>query len=65
MRRLVFTIGPDGKISADANGFKGEVCIKDTAKALAGLDTKMETQTKKAEYLDKVQIKETIRCGEE
>ena len=58
MKRIVFTIGENGSVKADSSGFHGDVCVRDTAKALAGLDAKLETQTKKAEYVEKVQIKQ-------
>jgi hypothetical protein len=66
MKRILFTIKPDGSVSADSSGFKGDICIKDTAKALQGLDAKMESQVKKAEYNTVgTTVHENIHCGSE
>jgi hypothetical protein len=36
-QKLVITISPEGKISADAEGFSGDMCINELEKLLVGL----------------------------
>lgn len=49
MKRIVFLI-KDGKIKSDAQGFKGNICVKETEKILAGLNAKCESRQLKPEY---------------
>ena len=50
-RRIVFLI-KDGKITSDAQGFKGQTCLKETEKILAGLNAKCESRRLKPEWND-------------
>lgn len=36
-QRITIQIGPDGKLTADAEGFSGDACIKELDKLLEGL----------------------------
>ena len=48
-KRIVFLI-KDGKIKSDAQGFKSNICVKETEKILAGLNAKCESRSLKPEY---------------
>lgn len=51
VRQIVFKVDLEtGKLSVDAQGFKGKACLKETDKLLAGLTAKQERQVKKGEY---------------
>lgn len=36
-RRITIEIGPEGDITADADGFAGDACLQDLERLLAGL----------------------------
>ncbi|MBK8259428.1 MAG: DUF2997 domain-containing protein [Polyangiaceae bacterium] len=46
-QRIVIDINPEGRISADADGFTGDMCIKDLEKLLDGLAPGERTTTRK------------------
>lgn len=48
-KRIIFII-KDGKIKSDAQGFKGNICVKETEKILAGLNAKCESRQLKPEH---------------
>lgn len=41
-QRITIEIGEDGSLTADAEGFSGDVCVKDLEKLLAGLASVQE-----------------------
>jgi hypothetical protein len=49
MRKIVFLVH-NGTIRSDAQGFKGNLCVKETEKILAGLNAKCESRQLKPEY---------------
>lgn len=42
-QRIVIEIGRDGRITADAEGFTGEACLRDLERLLEGLSPGQET----------------------
>jgi hypothetical protein len=50
MRKIVFTFREDGSVEIDAEGFKGNDCVKVTEQLLKGLDAKLETRKVKGEF---------------
>lgn len=38
-QRIIVEIAPDGRITADAEGFSGDACLKDLERLLDGLAT--------------------------
>jgi hypothetical protein len=50
-RKITFKINiEDGTIATDAQGFKGQTCIKETEKLLAGLNAKCQSRNLKPEW---------------
>jgi hypothetical protein len=47
--KIIITISEDGKIQADAIGFKGEICEKELEKLLEGFP-EIEKDDKKSDY---------------
>ena len=56
------TIHPDGKVEADAVGYKGKGCAEDIAEVLNGLGRKIESK-KKRDFFDKQQVRTTQHHG--
>ena len=50
MRKIVFTFREDGSVETDAQGFKGNECVKLTEELLKGLDAKLESRKVKGEF---------------
>jgi len=50
MRKIVFTFREDGSVETDANGFKGNECVKLTEHLLKGLNVKLESRKVKGEF---------------
>jgi hypothetical protein len=59
-QKLVITISPEGKISADAEGFSGDICIHELEKLLDGLSPGNLSVDRKPDA-GKTQIKQTKR----
>jgi hypothetical protein len=47
-QRIIVDIDRDGKITADAEGFTGDACLKDLERLLEGLASAPEEVTRKA-----------------
>uniref|UniRef100_A0A6M3JZR0 DUF2997 domain-containing protein n=1 Tax=viral metagenome TaxID=1070528 RepID=A0A6M3JZR0_9ZZZZ len=50
MKRITLEVGPDGKVTADADGWKGEGCIKETDRLLKALNGQVENRIMKKEF---------------
>ena len=46
-QRIVIAIDPDGNITADADGFKGDVCLAEVGRLLRGLSPGSRTVERK------------------
>jgi hypothetical protein len=49
--KLIFKIAPDGKLTVEGNGFKGETCLEKSEKYLKALGV-TTAQEKKPEYYE-------------
>lgn len=56
MARIVMTFSPDGKVKVDAQGFKGQTCVKRVEEIMKTLDPKatLKDRTLKPEYYQNV-----------
>lgn len=59
-QKLVIKISPEGNISADAEGFSGDTCLKELDKLLAGLAPGNASVDRKPDA-GKTQIKQSKR----
>lgn len=60
-KQIVFKINIDtGKLTTDAQGFKGQTCLKETEKLLKDLNATRESRRLKAEYNE---VKEGTAVG--
>lgn len=48
-QKIIVEIDRDGRITADADGFAGDACLKDLEKLLEGLGSLPESTTRKSE----------------
>ncbi len=48
-QRIMIEISPEGKITADAEGFSGDACLKDLERLLEGLAPGTATVDRKAD----------------
>jgi hypothetical protein len=62
MRKFIFTIDENGKLTVEGQGFKGATCLKETEKLLKVVNVKMQSRRLKAEYnqiVEGTQIRQT------
>jgi len=59
---ITIVIDEDGKVSAEAHGYKGKGCADDIDEILAGVGKKLKT-TKKTDYYDKQKVRTSQHHG--
>ncbi len=52
-QRITIEIGADGSLTADAEGFSGETCIKDLERLLEGLASDWQSVERKPEAAER------------
>jgi hypothetical protein len=57
------TFDQHGNMKIEANGYVGSACAETTAKLLAGMGTKGQSETKKPEYYQRVQDRGRANIG--
>lgn len=62
-QRITIDIDADGRISADAEGFTGDACLRDLERLLEGLSAGTATIERKPDAGAKTTITSTISVG--